>query len=103
MIRNEVFQKNQVMKILLITGEHSGDTHGAELIRTIRTCSDNVTIYAAGGPKVKQASDHFIYDLTGAHAFGFWEVLSKIFKSLLVHFFQTITLIVKFEKAYLSP
>ena len=68
--------------IFLIAGETSGDTLGAELIKSIRnqTFGKNIEFIGAGGQKMKIAGLKQLFDLTEHAVVGFWEVLKNYFK-----------------------
>ncbi|MED6313777.1 MAG: lipid-A-disaccharide synthase [Verrucomicrobiota bacterium] len=68
--------------ILMIAGEASGDTLGAELIESIRqqTKSENINFIGAGGPKMEAAALRSEFDLSEHAVVGIWEVLKNYFK-----------------------
>jgi lipid-A-disaccharide synthase len=63
-------------KIYLISGEVSGDTHGAELMHAIKSEMDDVKFYGAGGPEMKKAGGEDLRDwVEDAAVMGVVEVL----------------------------
>ena len=68
--------------IFLIAGETSGDTLGAELIKSIRNQHNgkNIEFIGTGGQKMKIAGLQQLFDLTEHAVVGFWEVLKNYFK-----------------------
>lgn len=49
--------------IFLSTGEPSGDLHGSNLIRALRTLEPDVEVAALGGPKIEAAGGRIVYPL----------------------------------------
>ena len=63
-------------KIYLISGEVSGDTHGAELMHAIQSELGEVEFFGAGGPEMRQAGGEHVRDwLEKAAVMGVVEVL----------------------------
>ena len=81
--------------ILMIAGEASGDTLGAELIEAIRRQpgGDEVDFIGAGGPRMEAASLRPEFDLSEHAVVGIWEVLKNYFKfrRLFRHLFELAT------------
>ena len=77
--------------VLMIAGEASGDTLGAELIEATQTepGGDLIDFIGAGGPKMAAAGQHAELDLTQHAVVGIWEVLKnygkfrQLFRQLL--------------------
>ena len=84
--------------IFLIAGETSGDTLGAELIKSIRNQHNgkNIELIGTGGQKMKIAGLQQLFDLTEHAVVGFWEVLKNYFKFRKL-FQQLINLAIKKE------
>ena len=78
--------------ILMIAGEASGDTLGAELIDAIRRQpgGDEIDFIGAGGPKMEAAALRPEFDLSEHAVVGIWEVLKNYFKfrRLFRHLFE---------------
>jgi lipid-A-disaccharide synthase len=62
---------------MFIAGEASGDAHAAELIKALRAQSPDVTVFGAGGPKMKAAGMELLLDLTEHAVVGLVEVLKN--------------------------
>ena len=71
--------------VLIVAGEHSGDEHGARLVRELRVKQPGVTVAAIGGPELAAAGAQLLYDLTVSSVVGFVEVLKNLskFRALL--------------------
>lgn len=70
--------------LLIIAGEHSGDEHGARLVRELRARHPALNICALGGPELAAAGAQLLHDLTATSVVGFVEVLKhySFFKTL---------------------
>ena len=81
--------------VLLIAGEASGDTLGAELIKAMRAepGGDAIDFIGAGGPKMEAAALRPEFDLSEHAMVGIWEVLKNYFKfrRLFRHLFELAT------------
>ena len=81
--------------ILMIAGEASGDTLGAELIEAIRRQpgGDEIDFIGAGGPRMEAAALRPEFDLSEHAVVGIWEVLKNYFKfrRLFRHLFELAT------------
>ena len=68
--------------VLLIAGEASGDTLGAELIKAMRAepGGDEIDFIGAGGPQMEAAALRPEFDLSEHAVVGIWEVLKNYFK-----------------------
>jgi lipid-A-disaccharide synthase len=63
---------------MLIAGEASGDTLGAELVKAlIRSSPHNLFFSGAGGPKMSSEGVQLEFDLTTHAVMGIWEVLKN--------------------------
>jgi lipid-A-disaccharide synthase len=62
---------------MFIAGEASGDAHAAELIKALRAKAPDLTIFGAGGPKMKAAGMELLLDLTEHAVVGLVEVLKN--------------------------
>ena len=63
--------------VLVIAGEHSGDEHGARMVRELRAKQPGVTVAAIGGPELAAAGAQLLHDLTASSVVGFVEVLKN--------------------------
>lgn len=61
--------------ILLVAGEPSGDAHGAELIRSLKTMAPDVRCIGCGGPHMRAAGQEQLLDLSAHAVVGFVEVM----------------------------
>ncbi len=61
--------------LLVVAGEHSGDEHGARLVRELRAKRPELQIAALGGPKLAAAGAQLLFDLTASSVVGLVEVL----------------------------
>ena len=68
--------------VLMIAGEASGDTLGAEVIEAIRQQpgGDEIDFIGAGGPRMEAAALQPEFDLSEHAVVGIWEVLKNYFK-----------------------
>ena len=65
-------------KIYIIAGEASGDLHGANLIRHLRSQSPSpLQIYGVGGDKMRLENVLDFYDLAHFHVTGLSEAIKK--------------------------
>jgi lipid-A-disaccharide synthase len=64
---------------MIIAGEASGDTLGAELVKALRAepGGSSVTFFGAGGPKLAAAGAELAFDLSAHAVVGIWEVLKN--------------------------
>lgn len=65
------------MKFLIIAGEPSGDTRGAELVLALKEKNPSITFYGAGGPKMKEAGVTIWHNLVSYAFVGFTDVLKN--------------------------
>lgn len=66
------------MRIFFSVGEPSGDLHGANLIRELRSQRDGAEFVGFGGPKMAAAGCHLLEDLTLHAVMGIFRALAKI-------------------------
>jgi lipid-A-disaccharide synthase len=64
---------------MLIAGEASGDTLGAELVKALRATpgGEDFVFFGAGGPKLAEAGADLAFDLAAHAVVGIWEVLKN--------------------------
>ena len=65
------------MKLYLIAGEHSGDTHGAGLLKALQSRLPEAEFSGLGGPQMHDAADGVRDWVEEAAVVGIWEVLKK--------------------------
>lgn len=62
--------------ILVVAGEHSGDQHAAEVVRSLLRLDPALRVAAFGGPRLREAGAQLLLDMTRFSAVGLVEVLS---------------------------
>jgi lipid-A-disaccharide synthase len=76
-------------KFMIIAGEASGDTLGAELVKALRRIPncEGAEFFGAGGPKLAAAEVELAFDLAAHAVVGIWEVLKNYgkFKGFFEH------------------
>lgn len=66
-------------KIMLVTGEASGDHHGAELVKSLLNSNPSIKIFGMGGSLLRQAGMETIVDSEkSASVMGFTELLGSL-------------------------
>jgi lipid-A-disaccharide synthase len=66
------------MKIMLSTGELSGDIHGARLVSELKKIDPSITFLGVGGPKMKEQGVSLVADLTSHSTVGILEPIRYI-------------------------
>ena len=66
------------MRIFFSVGEPSGDLHGSNLIRRIKSESPEVQCVGYGGPKMAEAGCDVQYDLTQQAVMFLWDVIKQL-------------------------
>ena len=66
------------MKLYIIAGEASGDLHGSNLIRSIRSENSNIDFRCWGGDKMKNAGGHVVKHINQLAFMGFIEVIFNL-------------------------
>ena len=66
------------MKLYIIAGEASGDLHGSNLIRSIRSENSNIDFRCWGGDKMKNAGGNVVKHINELAFMGFIEVLVNL-------------------------
>ncbi len=82
--------------LLVIAGEHSGDQHGATMVRELLAKRPGLNVAALGGPDLAGAGAQLLHDLTASSVVGLVEVLKNypFFKAL---FYETIRWIEQYK------
>lgn len=75
-------------KILIITGESSGDIHGAALSRSLAAFKPDLKIFGVGGSEMRKSGVHIIQDNKEMAVVGILEIFGKI--RLLYRVFKKI-------------
>ncbi len=65
-------------KILIIAGETSGDTHGAAVVRNLRTHMSDMKLVGIGGDKMQQSGMELLYHIRDMSMMGFIEVIRHL-------------------------
>ena len=65
-------------KILIVTGEASGDLHGGLLTKELKNLDPDLKIYAVGSKKMESSGAKIIYESTQLAIFGFTEIFSRL-------------------------
>ena len=69
------------MKIVVITGEESGDKLAAAAIREFKNISGNdIELYGIGGKALEKEGINKFFDISEINVMGLIEVIPKIFK-----------------------
>lgn len=63
--------------VLVVVGEHSGDEHGARMVRELRRKQPERVVAALGGPELARAGAQLLHDLTSSSVVGLVEVLKN--------------------------
>ena len=84
------------MKILIIAGEISSDIYGAQLARALSSKAQPPEVYAIGGPHLKAVATKFLYQVSGQHAIGIYEIFKQ--KKFFKKFFKLLPQILEKEK-----
>jgi len=66
--------------LLMVAGEASGDSHGAELIQALKEQRPRLRIIGVGGPRMAAAGQEQLFDLSAHAVLGLTEVLKHYFK-----------------------
>ena len=82
--------------LLIVAGEHSGDEHGARMVRELRAKHPSLVIAALGGPELAGAGAQLLHDMTSTSVVGFVEVLKNysFFRAL---FCETLRWLAEFK------
>ncbi len=79
----------KMRKILIVAGEASGDLHGGNLVRSIKSLNPDIHFFGIGGNNMKSAGVELLYHIDSMAFMGFVEVirhipfLTKVKKDLL--------------------
>ena len=65
-------------KIMIVTGEASGDLHGANLVRSLRAKDPQLQFCGMGGPELAALGIEILYDAAKVSVVGFFEVFSHL-------------------------
>jgi len=65
-------------KILIISGEPSGDLHAANLVRDLKSLNSGLVFFGIGGDLSKKAGVDIVFDITGLALVGVVEVVRHL-------------------------
>jgi lipid-A-disaccharide synthase len=71
-------RKQVEKKILIITGEASGEANAAQLITALKKKRSNLKFYASGGESCRKAGAEILFDIGNLGIMGFKAALQKI-------------------------
>jgi len=71
-------------RIMIITGEASGDIHGAEVVRELKTQNPHLDIFGVGGNNMQTAGMELIQHIDTISLMGFSEVIKHLHKFILL-------------------
>jgi lipid A disaccharide synthetase len=64
-------------EILLVSGEASGDIHGANLIKQLKRTAHDLKFTAVGSNKMRSEGAHILFDIKNLSVMGILEVVKK--------------------------
>lgn len=67
-----------IRRVMIITGEASGDLHGSGVVRAIKLRQPECEVYGIGGDKMHEAGTELIYHIRQTSFLGFWEVVEHL-------------------------
>ena len=74
----------KVNKVLILSGEISSDIYGAELAKALKILHPGCQITAAGGDRLKAASDFFVYETAYKSPLGLVGLGYRLFRQALL-------------------
>lgn len=63
---------------MIVTGEASGDLHGAKMVRSLLSMQPDLRIFGMGGRELRAAGVEMLYDAAGLSVVGITEVFSHL-------------------------
>ncbi|KPJ67299.1 MAG: lipid-A-disaccharide synthase [Coxiella sp. DG_40] len=66
------------LKILIVTGEASGDLHAAKLVKDVCKLNPNIDFWGMGGINMREAGVNIIVDTTDLAVMGLFDVLTHL-------------------------
>lgn len=66
-------------KILIVSGEPSGDLHASNLVKDLKTLDKNIEFFGMAGSLSKKAGVEIVFDITDLALIGVVEVLKNLF------------------------
>jgi lipid-A-disaccharide synthase len=77
-----MYNCQETRKVLIVTGEASGDHHGALVVKALKKIDPSVFVYGIGGDELFQAGMEIRYHTRNLSVVGIFEVLSHFPKIL---------------------
>ena len=65
-------------KLMIMSGEASGDLHGANLARELRNQDPSIALYGVGSARMKEAGVHLLADASEISVVGITAVLTHL-------------------------
>jgi len=65
-------------KVMIVTGEASGDLHGANLVRALQAKSDDILFCGMGGPELESLGVDILFDAARVAVVGIVEVFAHL-------------------------
>ena len=65
-------------KIMIVTGEASGDIHGSNLVHALQQKSEGLDFYGMGGPELSSVGVDILFDADRVSVVGIFEVFSHL-------------------------
>ena len=75
-----MLDKTKTRKILVVTGEASGDLHASHLVTAMRACTQHLEFYGMGGEKLRAAGMRIVFDIAQLSVMGITEVIRHLGK-----------------------
>lgn len=91
-----MLDKTRARKILIVTGEPSGDLHASHLVKAMRVFTQQAEFYGMGGEKLRAAGVHILFDISHLSVMGITEVIGHLGK--LYRVFTSLTAFLKHER-----
>jgi lipid-A-disaccharide synthase len=88
-----------MIEILLVSGEASGDIHGANLIKQLKRTAHDLKFTAVGSNKMRSEGAHILFDIKNLSVMGIIEVVKKI--PTIFWLFRRIKLYIRQNKPHL--
>ena len=71
-------EHGSAQSVLIVTGEASGDMHGAHLVREMRSLRPELQLYGMGGKAMREAGVKILCDASAVSVVGVFEVFSQL-------------------------
>ena len=81
-------EKNRAKKVLMVTGEASGDLHGSHLVKHLKRRDPSLRIYGIGGEELRKAGMEILFHAQELSVVGIVEVCARL--PQIVKAFQTL-------------